>query len=103
MDKWAICNKKGDFEGISEKFGLSAVSSRLLVNRDIVEADKIREFFEPDISMLQSPFLLKDMDRAAALIADRIEKGVAVRVVGDYDVDGIMATYILTDAIRSCG
>ena len=55
MNKWAICNKTGDFEGISKQFGLSAVSARLLVNRDIVEAEKIREFFEPDISRLQSP------------------------------------------------
>ena len=103
MNKWAICNKTGDFEGISKQFGLSAVSARLLVNRDIVEAEKIREFFEPDISMLQSPFLLKNMDKAALLLKEKIGEGMSIRVVGDYDVDGIMATYILTDAIRSCG
>ncbi|MBP5332315.1 MAG: single-stranded-DNA-specific exonuclease RecJ [Lachnospiraceae bacterium] len=103
MERWAICNKKGDFEGISARFGISQVSARLLVNRDLCSDEQIREFFKPDISMLHSPYFLKDIDRAAAVLKEKIESKAAIRIVGDYDVDGIMATYILTDAIYTCG
>lgn len=103
MEKWAICNKKGDFEGISARFGISQIAARLLVNRDLCTDEQIREFFEPDISMLHSPFLIKDLDRAARALCEKINRNARIRIVGDYDVDGIMATYILTDAVRSCG
>ncbi|MBO4415807.1 MAG: single-stranded-DNA-specific exonuclease RecJ [Lachnospiraceae bacterium] len=103
MEKWAICNKKGDFDGISRDFGISKVSARILVNRDICEYDQINEFLNPEISMLHSPIFLNGVSEAAVQLKKKIDEGKKIRIVGDYDVDGIMATYILTDAIRSCG
>ncbi|MCR5323599.1 MAG: single-stranded-DNA-specific exonuclease RecJ [Lachnospiraceae bacterium] len=103
MEKWAIRNKKGDFDGISKRFGISKVSARMLVNRDLCDFEQINEFLNPDISMLHSPAFLKGTKEAVVLLRKKIEEGKRIRIVGDYDVDGIMATYILTDAIRSCG
>lgn len=102
MEKWAIRNKTGDFDGISKKFGISKVSARMLVNRDLCDFDRIEEFLNPDLAMLHSPIFLKGISEAATELRKKISGGKKIRVVGDYDVDGIMATYILTDAIRSC-
>ena len=103
MEKWMMCNKAGDFEGIMNEFGLSMIGARLLVNRGITGHGSIKEFLDPDISMLHSPFLLADLERAADCLVKGISEGKSVRVVGDYDVDGIMAVYILTDALGLCG
>ena len=103
MEKWTICNRTADFDAIEKEFGLSGIMARLLVNRGLTESGEIRAFLNPKISDLHSPHLLKNMDGAVALIVSKIKAGRRIRVVGDYDVDGIMATYILNDALHLAG
>ena len=103
MDKWTICNKTGDFEEIMRQTGVSMITARLLVNRGMTDIAEIRSFLNPQAGDLHSPHLLKNLDAAVELITRKISSGVRIRVVGDYDVDGIMATYILDDALHLAG
>lgn len=103
MQNWTVCNKSGDFAGIMDRFGLSSVAARLLVNRDIVGEKAIRDYLYPDESLLYSPKQMYNLSKAADIICKKLEAGVKLRVIGDYDADGIMATYILTDALARLG
>lgn len=103
MDKWTICNKTGDFDGISERFGVSLIMARLLINRDMTDYEEVRSFLHPTVGNLNSPYLMKNLDTAAGLVAEKIASGRRIRIVGDYDVDGIMATFILHDALSKAG
>ena len=103
LEKWMLCNKNGDIEGLKKGLGISEISARLLINRDIRDLKEAKEFLDPDVGMLHSPRLMKGVEEAVKVISDKIKDGARIRVVGDYDVDGIMATYILTDAIGLCG
>lgn len=103
MDRWTICNKTADFESIKSEFGVSDIMARLLVNRGLTDHETIRTFISPSKEDLHSPHLLMNMDGAAELLLQKIEEGRRIRVVGDYDVDGIMATYILNDALNLSG
>ncbi len=103
MEKWTICNKTGDFSGIRDEFGVSAVMARLLVNRGLKDSREIRSYLYPTIEDLNSPHLMLNLDGAVALIMEKIKENSRIRIVGDYDVDGIMATYILYDALKIAG
>ncbi len=103
MDKWTICNKTADFSAIINEFGFSEVMARLLVNRDLRTGGEIRAFLTPSLSDLHSPHLLKNLDEAVDLVIEKIRAGKKIRIVGDYDVDGIMATYVLNDALTRTG
>lgn len=103
MDKWTICNKSADFGHIAESAGISEITARLLVNRDMTDDEDIKRFLNPSIDDLYSPHLMMNLDRATELIAAKIKQGKKIRVVGDYDVDGIMATFIFDDALRMAG
>ncbi len=103
MTKWYLASKKADFQGNAEKYGISAVTARILRNRDLIEEDEIRKFLYGTLTDLYSPFLLKDMDKAVTLLKEKIEKGKKIRVIGDYDVDGICSSYILQKGLTSLG
>lgn len=102
-EKWTICNINGDFDFIMKKFGVSASTARLLINRGKTGEQEIREFLYPDESMLHSQKLMKNLEKAADVIEKKISDGARLRVIGDYDADGIMSTYILTDALNRLG
>ncbi len=101
--KWTIFNKKGDEAAICTEFGCPEVVARLLVNRDVCEKEAVRRFLFPKEEDLYDPFLLKDMDKACDIIIDAISGNTRIRVVGDYDVDGVMAAYILQDGLIKLG
>lgn len=103
MSKWLVLNKKADFKGIGEKFNIDQVTARIIRNRDIVEDDEIRLFLEGTLEDLHDPHLLKDGDKMVEILAKKIEQGKSIRVIGDYDIDGVMATYILVTALTRCG
>lgn len=103
MAKWVIVAKRADFDGISRRFGISPVLARIIRNRDIVEDEDIRKYLAGTAEEMYDPFLLKDMDKAVAILADKIAAGVAIRVIGDYDADGICATFILIRGLRELG
>ena len=104
MIKYNIYNKgnKELFEKIQSEFNVSEVISRILVNRDI-PLDDIEDFIHPDIKKLYNPYLLTDVKEGALFTKNAIEKKAKIRVIGDYDIDGIMSTYILVTGLRCLG
>lgn len=92
---WTVKNKKDNFEQICREHGISEVTARLLVNRGLTTKQERDAYLHPSFSCLPSPKLLKNAETAAKAIAEGIEGGKRFRIIGDYDVDGIMSVYIL--------
>ena len=103
MAKWMVSAKKADFDKIGEKFHIDPVIARIIRNRDIEGDDEIDRFLCGSLDSLHSPYLLKDVEKAAEILRRKIEQGKTVRVIGDYDIDGICSTYILLAGLRACG
>lgn len=103
MENWVIKNIKADFEDIMEKCGISEVLARCLVNRGLEDPDEINSFLNPSLDNLYDPFLLKDMEKACNILEEKINSGKKIRIIGDYDVDGIVATYILYITLKKLG
>ncbi|MDE6977714.1 MAG: single-stranded-DNA-specific exonuclease RecJ [Lachnospiraceae bacterium] len=103
MSKWMVAAKKADFNGIAEKYGITPVLARIIHNRDITQDCDIRRFLEGNLADLHDPFLMRGMEQAVELLLSRIEAGLPVRVIGDYDVDGICSTYILVRGLCFLG
>ncbi len=103
MEKWFVAAKKADFEAWSRKYHISTVLARILRNRDLIEDGEIMKFLHGTLADCYSPWLLKDMDRAVEHILAAIKENTTIRVIGDYDVDGICASYILTKGLQILG
>lgn len=103
MAKWMVSAKKADFDKIAQKFHIDPVIARIIRNRDIVGDEKINDFLYGTLEDLHSPYLLKDAEEAAAILWDRINQGKPIRVIGDYDIDGICSAYILLEGLKYCG
>lgn len=102
-EKWSVKGKKGDFGFIMNTFGVTACTARLLINRGKTEERDIKEFLYPDESMLYPQSLMRNLPEAADVIDEKLSSHARFRVIGDYDADGIMSTYILTDALNKIG
>lgn len=103
MEKWLVSAKKADFNDWAAKFGISPVLARIIRNRDITEEAQVRSFLQGTLDDCYSPWLLHHMDKAVELILQKIEEKAPIRVIGDYDVDGICSSYILTRALKILG
>lgn len=103
MENWFVINKRADFAGIAQKFGISPVTARLLRNRDIIGDEAIRRYLYGGIQELYSPHLLKDADLLAEILLRKIREKKRIRIIGDYDIDGVMSTYILYRGMKACG
>ncbi len=103
MEKWMVAAKKADFDGWGRQFGISPVLARIIRNRDITEPREVEKFLGGTLSDCYSPWLLKGMEQAVAVIGEELDRGTKIRVIGDYDVDGICSAYILTRALREMG
>lgn len=103
MAKWMVSAKKADFDKIAEKFNIDPVIARIIRNRDIVGDEQINIFLRGTLEDLHPPRQLYGMEKAASIILDKIKDGAAIRIIGDYDVDGICATYILYRGLKACG
>lgn len=103
MAKWFEIRKGADFNRISEKYKISPVLARIIRNRDIVEDSQIEKFLYGSLQDVYDGGLLKDMDKAIAILRDKIQSGKKIRIIGDYDVDGICATHILKKGLNVCG
>jgi len=100
-ERWLVAAKKADFQAIGEKFGIDPVLARIIRNRDLLTDEEIAEFLDGDIGKLPDPFLLPDMEAAVdTLLAHRERK---VRIIGDYDIDGVCASYILYRGLSALG
>ena len=95
MEKWYVEVKKADFEEIAKRFCISPVVARLLRNRDMTEDKEIDLFLNGTEEDLHSPFLMADMEKAVTLMKEYIEKGKKIRIIGDYDIDGVCSAFIL--------
>ena len=102
MEKWFIKNKKANFKVIADSFGISETLARLIVNRDIKSNEELEAYIRPSMEHLHKPELMKDMDKACAILKEKIKENKRIRIVGDYDVDGVMATYILYTGLSKC-
>jgi len=103
MSKWILQRKAADYATLSAKLKVDPVIVRLMVNRGLSTYEEMEEYLHPTLNNLPDPHLFADMDEACELLMEAIDEGTKIRVVGDYDVDGIMSTYILTTALREVG
>lgn len=101
--QWRIQAKKADFEAIGAEFGISPVTARLIRNRNVTGSDAINCYLNGTIDALYDPMLLPDMEKALFLIKQKIEEEKTIRIVGDYDIDGICSTYLLYRALCRVG
>lgn len=99
---WVIRTKRADFDALSRKFNIDPVVARIMVNRDIEES-QFEAFLHADLEAMHDPFLMEDMNQAVRIIIHDIEEGQPIRIVSDYDVDGVMANYILYRGLRRIG
>ena len=103
MEKWIEIRKGGNFMEMAKKYGIDPLIARIIRNRDIIDEKEITEYLYGGKEALHNPHMLKDVDKAAEIIAEGIAEKKAMRIIGDYDIDGVNATYILLDGIRRCG
>lgn len=103
MKQWMMVRKGADFAKIAEKFAIHPVLARLIRNRDVIGEEEIQEYLNGSLADLPEPKLMKDMEKAADIIAEKIKEQKKIRILGDYDIDGVMATYILLKGIQRCG
>ena len=103
MKKWFVSAKKADFTEIGEKFHITPMTARIIRNRDVIGDEQIRRYLQGSIEDLYSPWLLRGMKEGISLIKENIEKRKKIRVIGDYDIDGVCATYILLTGLKKAG
>lgn len=103
MEQWIEIRKGGDFTEIGRRFGIDPVMARILRNREVTGEAEIEAYLHGTLKDLHSPHLMKDMDKAVELITRKIAEGKKLRIIGDYDIDGVNATYILLKALQKCG
>ena len=95
MSKWMVSAKKADFDQIARRFQIDPVIARIIRNRDIMGEEQIERFLHGTLQDLHDPMDLKDAERAADILCEKTMAGLPVRVIGDYDIDGVCSSYIL--------
>lgn len=103
MKKWYVKNSLINYNDIATKFSISPLMAKLLANRDIAEDKLIMSFLNPTLKNLHDPKEMKDINKAIKIIKEKIDEGKKIRIIGDYDVDGVISTYILYVALKRCG
>lgn len=103
MEKWFISMKKADFNQIARKYHISPITARLIRNRGIIGDEQIDFYLNGTIANLYDGMLMKDMDRAVEILSEKIQEDKPIRVIGDYDIDGVNATYVLQEGISKLG
>lgn len=103
MEKWFIRNNGIDFRKIAKELDISPIISKILVNREIYEQNSIDRFLNIKLDKLYSPSLMKDLVKAGNILRDKVDNNKKIRIVGDFDVDGVISVYILNRAIERLG
>lgn len=103
MEKWFVQAKKADFFAIGKEFKIDPVIARIIRNRDVMGSDAVKHYLFGDLHDLHNPHLLKDAERAADILIEKIRQEKKVRIISDYDVDGVISNYILWTAFHKCG
>ncbi len=102
-ENWRLCNSNADYRNLCDKLGLCELTVRLLANRGYKEETDIRKYLFPSFDDILPADMMKDMSRGVGLVAGKIESKSRIRIIGDYDVDGVTATYILYQVLKNCG
>ena len=102
-ENWVIISISEDYKAIGRRFGIDQVTARIIRNRGVVGDEAMDQYLHGNMSDLGDPFLLQDMEKASSLIRKKIAEGASVRVIGDYDIDGIMSAYLLKRGLLSLG
>lgn len=103
MEKWVVAAKKADFNLIGRQFHIDPLIARLIRNRDVVGEEKIKEYLLGTIDTIPSPWLMKDMKKAVDILEKKIQQQAKIRIIGDYDIDGVTSTYILLKGLTRIG
>ena len=102
-EKWVVSAKKADFQAIGQRFGIDPVLARIMRNRGLTDLQEMNLYLHGTRADLNDPHLLKDADLAAQILREKIKEKKRIRIIGDYDIDGIQSTYILYCALRRLG
>lgn len=102
-EKWMLRTKKADFQEIGKKFKIDPLLARLIRNRDIVLEEEIDKYLNGTKDDMYSPYLLKDMEKAVSILEEKIETKKRIRIISDYDVDGVISNYILFRGLEEIG
>ena len=100
MEKWMVYNKKADFQKIGSEFGIDPVIVRLIRNRDIQGMEEIRSYLYGTLAEIPSPWKMKDMECAVQILQKKNTQKKKIRIIGDYDIDGVTATCILLKGLK---
>ena len=100
---WMLQTKRADFSAIAERYHISPVTARIIRNREVIGEQEIERYLYGTKEELYDPHLLKDMDSAVEILREKIQTGMRIRIVGDYDIDGICSTYLLYQGLLRCG
>lgn len=103
MEKWFLTMKKADFNSIARKYHISPITARLIRNRDVIGDEAIDFYLNGTIADLYDGMLMQDMDKAVEILAEKIAEEKPIRIIGDYDIDGVNATYILQEGLSGLG
>ena len=102
-EKWVVSAKKADFQAIGQHFSIDPVLARIMRNRGLTDLQEMNLYLHGTRTDLNDPHLLKDADLAAQILREKIKEKKRIRIIGDYDIDGIQSTYILYCALRRLG
>lgn len=103
MEKWMLAAKRADFKQIADNFHIDPVTARLIRNRDVIGDEEIEIYLNGSLLNLHSPRLMKGMEKATEILVDKIDRQKKIRIIGDYDIDGVTSTFILMKGLGRCG
>ena len=103
MERWVVAAKRADFTAIGKEFGIDPVIARLIRNRDVQDKEEIRRYLHGPVEELASPHLMKDVDEAVEILRNKIKEKKQIRIIGDYDIDGVVSTFILLKGLKRVG
>lgn len=103
MERWVVAAKRADFAAIGKEFGIDPVIARLIRNRDVQDKEEIRRYLYGTAEELASPHLMKDVDKAVEILRNKIKEKKQLRIIGDYDIDGVVSTFILIKGLKRVG
>lgn len=101
-ERWFVKNIKANYNKIAQKYGITEFMSKLIINRDITNDEVIRSYVNPSLERLRNASDMKDLDKAVNILKEKIQLNKKIRIVGDYDVDGVISIYILYTALVKC-
>lgn len=101
-EKWFIKNKQADFDLLASTYQIDPILARLIVNRGVSSMEEMEGYLNPSAKGLHSPYLMKDMEKTCRILMEKMQEGRPIRIIGDYDVDGVMSTYILLKGLNNC-